>query len=119
VIDALRDVAYFVSRTYSSAYDSSRVSVTDSILYVEHYMHCVDVYTLQEVTGWPVKIGGGYNGVMFTWSEGTQLQRAAMTLLNGVIYAPFSGSCDNSVGGILVNTPYCLTVAYHIMSYRI
>jgi hypothetical protein len=61
------------------------------------YMQAVSSTTGKEIAGFPVEIAGTPDntpGVPFT--DYSELQRPALLLLGGVVYAAFSGDCDDS-----------------------
>jgi len=88
VIDATRQVIYFVARS------------TDSATFVQH-LHAVSIVDGSEQSGSPVQItasvagsgdGSVNNVVSFDAQRGNQ--RQALTLLNGVVYVTWSSHCD-------------------------
>jgi hypothetical protein len=86
VIDPATGIAYFFSKTYASG--SSGPAVWN--------MHAVDLSNGAEVPGFPVPISGeaqNLPGVSFDPTQ--QLQRPALLLMNGVVYAAFGSHCDN------------------------
>lgn len=59
----------------------------------EHfYLHALDISSGRERLGWPVEIGGSYQGASFNPYRATQ--RGALLLLNGRVYIPFGSRCD-------------------------
>ncbi len=85
VIDPDDNVAYFTSKTYASGTSGPAA----------WYMHAVDLSNGEEEPGFPVKISGeaeNLPGVSFNPTY--QLQRPALLLMNGVIYAAFGSHCD-------------------------
>ncbi len=85
VIDTEHNVAYFVANQYTGG--SSEIA---------WYMHAVKLTTGEEVGGFPVKIEGeaqNLPGVKFVAAE--ELQRPALLMMNGVVYAGFGSHCDS------------------------
>ena len=88
VIDSVSKTMYFVAR---SCYGAT----------FYQYLHAIDVTNGNEMPGSPVKItatcpgtgDGSVNGTL-TFDAQKQNQRAALTLLNGVVYMTFSSHCD-------------------------
>jgi outer membrane protein assembly factor BamB len=79
VIDEATGIAYFVSSTSAPA----------------TFMHAVDVTTGNEQPHFPVAIQGfAQNAPGVAFDPRMQLQRPALLLSNGVVYAGFSGHCD-------------------------
>ena len=86
VIDAASGTLYVVAKTLENA-----VQV--------HRLHALDVATGQERTGSPVKITATYksNGDQYVFADALQVNRPALTLLNGHVYIPFgSNGCRGS-----------------------
>jgi iron transport multicopper oxidase len=86
VIDPAANVAYFVSRTYPAG-KAGPAAVWN--------MHAIDLSTGEEEPNFPVQISGeaqNLPGVEFDPTE--QLQRPALLLMNGVVYAAFGSFCD-------------------------
>ncbi len=86
VIDPSTNVAYFVSKTYASG--DSGPAVME--------MYAVSLATGEEEPGFPVSISGeaeNLPGVSFNPTK--QLQRPALLLMNGVVYAAFGSLCDS------------------------
>jgi hypothetical protein len=87
VIDAANNAMYLVARTVENGAFVQR-------------LHALDIRNGNEILGGPVVIGGTYNGVVFgpgAKPSPTQLQnqRAALALVNGVVYIAWSSHCDN------------------------
>jgi len=80
-----------------------------------HFIYSVNVDTGATNAGWPVDVNAtaGYNGMTFTSS--IQNQRAALGLVNGVVYVPYSGhfgDCGTYHGwvvGVPINNPATVT----------
>jgi outer membrane protein assembly factor BamB len=87
VIDTASNVAYFVANNLEPA------EVDKS----SWYMHAVNLSNGEEVSGFPVKLSGHKpdNGVSGVTLEGDHfLQRPALLMLEGVVYAGFGSHCD-------------------------
>jgi hypothetical protein len=87
VIDTTTNVAYFVANNLEPA------EVDKS----SWWMHAVNLANGQEVSGFPVKLSGHKpdNGISGVTIEGDHwLQRPALLMLEGVIYAGFGSHCD-------------------------
>jgi len=88
VIDAAKQVVYFVARsTNGAAYGQ--------------YLHAVDIVTGSDLGGSPVLItatvngnGDGNVGNVIAFDGQKQNQRSGLTLVNGVVYVSFSSHCD-------------------------
>src|SRR5262245_7721558 len=82
---------------------------------VKHLIFSLNVDTGATRSGWPVHVNSKarYNGLTFTSS--IQNQRAALGLLNGVVYVPYSahlGDCGDYHGwvvGVPINNPSSVT----------
>ena len=84
MIDPATGTAYFFSKTYSTM---SSAAVW--------YAHAVDAKTLAERPGFPVLIAGAAaNDPSITFDAAIQMQRPALLLMDGVVYAAFSAHCD-------------------------
>ena len=86
VIDTETNVAYFVSNSYISKprHESA------------WYMNAVELASGKEVANFPVKIEGeaqNLPGVQFEPFQ--ELQRPALLMMNGVVYAAFGSHCDH------------------------
>jgi hypothetical protein len=87
VIDTENNVAYFVSNRYETGNSGA----------IAWYMHAIELGSGNEVAGFPVKITGeaqNLSGVHFVALQ--QLQRPALLMMNGVVYAGFGSHCDHS-----------------------
>jgi outer membrane protein assembly factor BamB len=87
VIDAEHNVAYFVANRY----------VLGSAGEIAWYMNAVKLDTGEEVPNFPVKIEGeaqNLAGVKFMAAQ--ELQRPALLMMNGVVYAGFGSHCDTA-----------------------
>ena len=81
----------------------------------KHFIHSLNVDTGATNPGWPVDVNATarYNGVTFT--SLIQNQRAALGLVNGVVYVPYSGhfgDCGTFHGwvvGVPINNPSSVT----------
>jgi outer membrane protein assembly factor BamB len=85
VIDPETGVAYFTSKSYVSGTSGPAV----------WRMHAVDVTDGNEELGFPVEISGeaeNFAGVAFNPAQ--ELQRPALLMMNGVVYAGFGSHCD-------------------------
>lgn len=86
VIDPATDTAYFFSKTYASGESGP----------AEWRMHAVDLANGAERAGFPVTIAGEAENLPVSFDPTHQLQRPALLLMNGVVYAGFGGHCDIS-----------------------
>jgi hypothetical protein len=87
VIDTETNIAYFVSNSY----------ITGSTGPIAWYMQAVELGSGREATGFPVEITGeaqNLPGVKFVAPK--ELQRPALLLMNGVVYAGFGSHCDKA-----------------------
>ncbi len=88
VIDTEHNIAYFVSTRYTKEGAEPESG---------WYMHAVELTSGKEVANFPVKIEGeaqNLPGVKFEPFQ--ELQRPALLMMNGVVYAGFGSHCDNS-----------------------
>jgi hypothetical protein len=87
VIDTEHNVAYFVSNRYVSG--SSGPSAW--------YMHAIELNSGKEVANFPVKIEGKAQNLApgVTFEATQELQRPALLMMNGVVYAGFGSHCDH------------------------
>jgi hypothetical protein len=87
VIDTEHNIAYFVSNRYLPASSSE----------IGWYMDAIELGSGKEVANFPVKIEGEAQnlppGVKFEASQ--ELQRPALLMMNGIIYAGFGSHCDH------------------------
>jgi iron transport multicopper oxidase len=87
VIDASGGIAYFVSNSYISGSSGP----------IAWYMHALRLADGHEASGFPVQISGHAQNLPTVGFEATQeLQRPALLLMNGVIYAAFGSHCDKA-----------------------
>jgi outer membrane protein assembly factor BamB len=85
VIDTASNVAYFVSNAYLKGESGES----------GWYMHALDLASGSEITGFPVQISGkADNNKNVTLVGNKQLQRPALLMMGGVIYAAFGSHCD-------------------------
>jgi hypothetical protein len=89
VIDAARQVVYFVARSTSG----SGTFVQD--------LHAVSIVSGSDVAGSPVRVtatapgnGDGSVNNVIVFDAQTQDQRQALTLVNGTVYVTYSSHCD-------------------------
>ena len=88
VIDTDHNVAYFVSNQYVSGNGPGPIA---------WYMHAVELGSGNEVAGFPVKIEGEAQNLPGVTFKATQeLQRPALLMMNGVVYAGFGSHCDRA-----------------------
>jgi outer membrane protein assembly factor BamB len=87
VIDASGGIAYFVSNSYISGSSGP----------IAWYMHALRLADGHEAPGFPVQISGHAQNLPTVEFKATQeLQRPALLLMNGVIYAAFGSHCDKT-----------------------
>ncbi len=85
VIDTEREVAYLVANSYEAGSSGP----------VAWYVHALALGSGEEVAGFPVKISGkATNLPSVTFEALQQLQRPALLLVSGVVYAGFGSHCD-------------------------
>jgi len=78
---------------------------------IKHFIYSLDVDTGATTLGWPVDVNATatYNGT--TFESRIQEERGALALVNGIVYASYSGQsgdCDNYHGwvvGVDINSP--------------
>ncbi len=89
VIDTESNIAYFVSTRYVTP-GSSEASVW--------YMHAVELSSGKEASGFPVLIAGNAQNLPgnVPFQAPKELQRPALLLMNGVVYAAFGSHCDKT-----------------------
>jgi Divergent InlB B-repeat domain len=86
VIDPTTDTAYFFAKSYASEEETGPA---------EWKMHGVDLANGEEEQGFPVTIAGeAQNLAGVTFNPTQQLQRPALLLMDGVVYAGFGSHCD-------------------------
>ncbi len=89
VIDTATRTAYLFSKRYL---DDRPSPAPENTVW---YAHAVDVDTLAERPNFPVRIQGtASNDPNIRFGAFAQLQRPALLLMNGVVYAGFGGHCD-------------------------
>lgn len=89
VIDTNTNTAYFFSKGYKPG--TNGPGRADAA----YYVHAVDVATLAERPNFPVLVAGtASNDPTLTFQAYGQLQRPALLLMDGVVYAAFGGHCD-------------------------
>ena len=77
--------------------DAFQVDTSGATRVPEHMVHALDAATGTDRTGWPVNLNNtASNGAMFTSS--LQNQRAALTLVGGKVFVPFSGHIGDCGG---------------------
>jgi hypothetical protein len=86
VIDVEHNLAYFVATSYISGGSGP----------IGSYLHALELANGKEAPGFPVEITGhAQNLGSVTFEPLQQLQRPALLLMNGVVYAAFGSYCDN------------------------
>lgn len=86
VIDPNTNTAYFFAKSYEGEEEAGPPIWK---------MHAVDLSTGNERAGFPVTIQGEAENLPETTFDPThELQRPALLLMNGVVYAGFGGHCD-------------------------
>jgi hypothetical protein len=87
VIDTEHNIAYFVSTRYTKEGTEPESG---------WYMHAVELATGKEVANFPVKIEGeAQNLPGLQFEPFKELQRPALLMMNGVVYAAFGSHCDH------------------------
>jgi iron transport multicopper oxidase len=89
VIDTERGVAYLVSNRYVSGGSGP----------IGWYMHALELSTGNEVAGFPVQITGEAQNLSpetVPFEPAQELQRPALLMMNGVVFAAFGSHCDNT-----------------------
>ena len=95
VIDTETNVAYFTSNSYITKEEKKEHPSRP----IAWYMQAVEMSSGKEVAGFPVEIAGEADnipGVKVKFSAPKELQRPALSLMNGVVYAGFGSHCDNT-----------------------
>jgi len=90
VEDASTGIVYLTTRLQQGR--GKNINATDN----HTWLQAISAATGKEAAGFPVEFTGTPDntpGVPFT--DSSQLQRPALLLLGGVVYAAFSGDCDN------------------------
>ena len=96
MIDTEHGIAYFVANSYEEGSSGP----------IAWYFHALTLEHGEEVPGFPVKISGAATNLPEAKFEAPQqLQRPALLLMNGVVYAAFGSHCDN-------DPYYCWVFAY-------
>lgn len=86
VIDPNTNTAYLFAKSYEGEEESGPPIWK---------MHAIDLATGEDRAGFPVTIAGAAENLPGTTFEPAhQLQRPALLLMNGVVYAGFGGHCD-------------------------
>jgi hypothetical protein len=89
VIDTEHNVAYFVANRYVSGSSGA----------IGWYMNAVSLSTGETLPGFPVKIEGEATNLVsekVKFVPVQQLQRPALLMMNGVVYAAFGSHCDRT-----------------------
>jgi outer membrane protein assembly factor BamB len=87
VIDTEHNIAYFVANQYIAGSKT-----------IAWYMHAVELGSGKEVANFPVKIEGHAQNLFGVEFEPAQeLQRPALLMMNGVVYAGFGSHCDKGL----------------------
>ena len=90
VVDPSTNTLYLTTRIQKG--NAKKASATDN----HTWMQAISVTTGKEAAGFPVELQGTPDntpGVPFT--DSSELQRPALLFLGGVVYAGFSGDCDD------------------------
>jgi PQQ-like domain len=108
VIDTETNVAYFVSNSYIVPKNHTASA---------WYMNAIELGSGNEVANFPVEIDGGAQnlppGVEFEAPK--ELQRPALLMMNGVVYAGFGSHCDKEpYEGWIVGVP----IAGHVVTTK-
>ncbi|HVV51510.1 MAG TPA: hypothetical protein VHO06_17710, partial [Polyangia bacterium] len=81
---------------------------TDTAATAKHMVHALNADTGAEVTGWPIDLNAMAKSGSTTFQSTLQNQRAALTLVGGKVFVPFSGhigDCDGYHGWMVGVTP--------------
>jgi len=70
----------------------------DATATAKHVVHALDADTGDEVSGWPVDLDARATSGSTTFQSTLQNQRAALTLLGGKVFVPFSGHIGDCAG---------------------
>ncbi|MGA2164954.1 MAG: hypothetical protein ABSH36_10860 [Solirubrobacteraceae bacterium] len=95
VIDTETNIAYFTSNSYITKEEKKEHPGRP----IAWYMQAVEMSNGKEAPGFPVEIAGEADnipGVKVKFSAPKELQRPALLLMNGVVYAGFGSHCDNT-----------------------
>jgi hypothetical protein len=85
VIDTASNIAYFVANSYLKGESGES----------GWYMHAVNLASGNEVSGFPLEISGTAENIAGVTLVGNkQLQRPALLMMEGVVYAAFGSHCD-------------------------
>jgi outer membrane protein assembly factor BamB len=86
VIDPSTNTAYLFAKGYESGESGP----------AEWQLHALDLASGDERPGFPVTVAGDAENLPVSFDPTQQLQRPALLLMNGVVYAGFGGHCDTS-----------------------
>jgi len=78
-----------------TAYFTAKVNDGPDAQHPHWYLHAIDITTGAERSGFPASIQGApSNDPAHPFNTETQMQRAGLLLVNGVVYAGFASHCD-------------------------